>query len=94
MANVWPGSLTSGLPALIYRKLSTAIEHDSLVQALQAQGVPDTYLQVLRRLYAGQSGIVRGSNCVFDITRGVKQGDVLGTMLFNSGLEHAMRNWK
>ena len=40
----------------------------------QAQGVPDTYLQVLRRLYTGQSGIVRGSNCVFDITRGVKQG--------------------
>ena len=49
---------------------------------------------MLRRLYTGQSGIVRGSNCVFDITRGVKQGDVLSPMLFNSGLEHAMRNWK
>ena len=24
----------------------------------------------------------------------MKQGDVLSPMLFNSGLEHAMRNWK
>ena len=76
------------------QKAFDRIEHDSLFQAVQAQGVPDTYLQVLRRLYTGQSGIVHGSNCVFDITRGVKQGDVLSPMLFNSGLEHAMRNWK
>jgi hypothetical protein len=80
--------------SLDLQKAFDRIEHDSLFQALQAQGVPDTYLQVLRRLYAGQSGIVRGSNCVFDITRGVKQGDVLSPMLFNSGLEPAMRNWK
>ena len=80
--------------SLDLQKAFDRIEHDSLFQALQAQGVPDTYLQVLRRLYTGQSGIVRGSNCVFDITRGVKQGDVLSPMLFNSGLEHAMRNWK
>ena len=80
--------------SLDLQKAFDRIEHDFLFQALQTQGVPDTYLQVLRRLYTGQSGIVHGSNCVFDITRGVKQGDVLSPMLFNSGLEHAMRNWK
>eukprot|EP00438_Fugacium_kawagutii_P018256 Skav220448 [mRNA] locus=scaffold254:156771:157196:+ [translate_table: standard] len=77
-----------------FQKAFDRIEPESLFQALQAQGVPDTYLRVLRRLYADQSGTIRGSNLVFDITRGVKQGDVLSPMLFNSGLEHAMRKWK
>ena len=71
------------------------IEHDSLFQALQAQGVPDTYLQVLRRrLHANQSGNVGGCRFVFKITHGVKQGDVLSPMLFNCGMEQAMRNCK
>jgi len=37
--------------SLDLQKAFDRIEHDSLFQALQAQGVPDTYLQVLRRLY-------------------------------------------
>ena len=35
-----------------------------------------------------------GQNGQFDITRGVKQGDVLSPMLFNAGLEIAIRRWK
>ena len=30
----------------------------------------------------------------FPIQRGVKQGDVISPLLFNAGLEHAMRKWK
>ena len=80
--------------SLDLQKAFDRIENDSLFPALQALGVPDTYLQVLRRLYANQSGNDGGNRFVFNIPRGVKQGDVLSPMLFNFGLEHAMRNWK
>ena len=76
--------------SLDLQKTSDRIDHDSLFQ----EEFQTRTFQVLRRLYTGQSGIIRGSNFVFDIARGVKQGDVLSPMLFNSGLEHAMRNWK
>ena len=56
--------------------------------------VPDTYLQVLPWLYADPAGNVGGNRFLCNITRGVKQIDVLNPMLFNSGLEHAMQNWK
>ena len=43
-------------------------------------------------LYHDQVGLVQGGQ--FPIKRGVKQGDVLSPLLFNAGLEHAMRKWK
>ena len=42
---------------------------------------------MLRRLYANQSGNVGGGRFVFNITREVKQRDVLSPTLFNSGLK-------
>ena len=69
------------------------IEHDALFQALLRQGVPPSYLALLTSLYRKQTGSVQGGRS-FSIKRGVKQGDVISPMLFNAGLEHAMRNWK
>ena len=43
-------------------------------------------------LYHDQVGLVQGRQ--FPIKRGVKQGDVLSPLLFNAGLEPAMRKWK
>ena len=40
-----------------------------------------------------QTGSVNGSY-LFQIQRGVKQGDVLSSMLFNAGLESAFRAWR
>ena len=69
------------------------IEFVPLFQSLREQGVGGEYLSVLIAIYTQQPGRVRGSRC-FDIQRGVKQGDILSPLLFNSGLEAALRRWK
>ena len=48
---------------------------------------------MLSVIYAHQNGRIRGSRR-FDIQRGVKQGDVLSPLLFNAGVEAALRKWK
>ena len=48
---------------------------------------------MLSALYEKQKGTVNGSS-FFDILRGMKQGDVLSSMLFNAGLEEAFREWR
>ncbi|CAK0807184.1 unnamed protein product [Prorocentrum cordatum] len=48
---------------------------------------------LLSDTYHNQGGSVNGSG-FFHITRGVKQGDVLSSFLFNSGLEHAVKRFK
>ena len=47
---------------------------------------------LLQLLYQDQTGSVHGS-MIFDIVRGVKQGDVLSTILFNCVLDVAFENW-
>lgn len=46
------------------QKTSDRIEHDSLLETLPTQGVPNTCPQVLRQLFVGEFGLVRGSNVV------------------------------
>ena len=41
----------------------------------------------------GQHGSVNGSR-KFQILRGVKQGHILSPLLFNAGLEEAVRSWR
>ena len=69
------------------------VAHIQLFQALREQHVPRSYIVLLRAIYFSQSGAVHGSK-VFDIQRGVKQGDILSPMLFNAALECALRKWK
>ena len=72
------------------RKAFDRIEYNALFDALKVQGLP--YLKLMASLYHDQVGLVQGRQ--FPIKRGVKQGDVLSPLLFNAGLEHAMRKWK
>ena len=64
-----------------------------MFQALREQDVPESNIQLLSALYEKQQGCVNGS-FLFAIQRGVKQGDVLSSMLFNAGLESAFRVWR
>ena len=69
------------------------IEWKHLFHALREQGVPDKYRSSLAAMYEGQVGTI-GQLGQFHVKRGVKQGDVLSPMLFNAGLEMAIRRWK
>ena len=69
------------------------IEYEPLLEALRLQGVTDAYISILAVIYLDQRGHVEGSRR-FCIQRGVKQGDVLSPLLFNAGLEAALRKWK
>ena len=94
--NVCSRSLEWNFPvwfaSLDLQKAFDRIEYSSLFGALQSQGVSRPYLKLLAALYCNQTGDVTGNT--FPIQRGVKQGDVISPLLFNAGLEHAMRKWK
>ena len=58
-------------------------------------GIPDHLTCLLRYLYAGQEAIVRtgyGTTYWFQIGKGVCQGCILSTCLFNLYAEYIMRN--
>ena len=69
------------------------IEHRSLFEALRDQGLQDPYLALLLDMYGGQTGSANGSRS-FSIDRGVRQGDVLSSLLFNAALELVFGRWK
>ena len=73
-----------------FEKAFDSIEHDSIWAALAKQGVTDGYIELLQRLYAGQTGRVSVDSMLsrsFVLGRGTKQGDPLSTLLFNAVLE-------
>jgi hypothetical protein len=79
-----------------FKKAFDCVEHECLWNALERQGVPDCYIQLLSNLYKGQTGHVRTDRVSkpYDIMRGTKQGDPLSSILFNALLEDIMREVK
>ena len=58
-------------------------------------GIPDHFTCLLRNLYAGQEAIVRTGHGIrdwFQIRKGVRQGYILSSCLFNFYAEYIMRN--
>ena len=58
-------------------------------------GIPDHFTCLLRNLYAGQEATVRtghGTTDWFQIGKGVRQGCILLSCLFNSYAEYMIRN--
>ena len=74
--------------SLDWREAFDRIEYNAVFDALKVQGVPYAYLKLIASLYHGQVGLVQGRQFP------IKQRDVLSPLLFNAGLEHAMRKWK
>eukprot|EP00973_Karenia_brevis_P003774 520789-Karenia_brevis.AAC.1 len=84
--DVWIGSLD-------LRKAFDRVEYSALFEALTQQGISSSYIHLLRALYSNQTGKCQESSS-FPILRGVKQGDILSSLLFNAALEMAFGRWK
>ena len=71
------------------------MDHNKLWKILKEMGIPDHLTFFLRNLYAGQEATVRtghGTTAQFQIGKGVRQGYILSSCLFNLYAEYIMRN--
>ena len=78
-----------------YTKPFDCEDHNKLWKILKEMGIPDHLTCLLRNLYAGQEATVRtrhGTTDCFQIGKGVCQGCVLSSCLFNLHAEYIMQN--
>ena len=71
------------------------MDHRKLWKILKEMGIPDHLTCFLRNLYAGQEATVRtghGTTDWFQIGKGVCQGCILSSYLFNLHAEYIMTN--
>jgi len=71
------------------------MNHNKLLKIPQEMGISDHLTCLLRNLYAGQEATVRtghGTRDWFQIGKGVHQGCILSSCLFNLYAEYIMRN--
>ena len=77
-----------------YRYAFDCVNHNKLWK-IQEMGIPDHLTCLLRSLYVGQEATVRtrhGTMDWFKIGKGVQQGCILSSCLFNLYGEYIMRN--
>ena len=89
-----------------YAKAFDCVDHNKLWKILKEMWIPDCLTCLLRNLYAGQEATVRtghgkkkkkkrtghGTTDWFQIGKGVCQGCILSSCLFNLYAEYIMRN--
>ena len=78
-----------------YAKALECMDHNKLRKILKEMGIPDHLTCPLRNLYAGQEARVRTGHATtdcFQIGKGVCQGCILSSCLFNFYAEYIMRN--
>ena len=71
------------------------MDHHKLWKILEEMGIPDHLTCLLRNLYAGQGATFRtghGATDWFQIQKGVCQGGILSSYLFNLHAEYIMRD--
>ena len=71
------------------------MDHSKLWKILKEMGIPDHLTSLLRNLYAGQEATVRTGHGItdwFQIGKGIHQGCILSSCLFNLYVEYIMRN--
>ena len=81
--------------ALLLIPMPLTVDHNKLWKILKETGIPDHLTYLLRNLYAGQEATVRtghGTTDWFQIGKGVHQGCILLSCLFNLYAEYIMRN--
>ena len=82
---------TSTSAFIDYTKAFDCVDHNKLWKILEEKGVPDHLTCLLKNLYAGQEATVRtghGTMDWFQIGKGVCQGCILSSCLFNLYAEY------
>lgn len=76
-----------------YSKAFDSISHNSIWQALAAQGLNKGYIDLIKEMYKNSTSriMLEHPGPVFKIERGVKQGDPLSLKLFIAVLEQIFR---
>ena len=78
-----------------YAKDIDCVDHNKLWKILKVMGIPDHLTCLLRNLYAVQEATVRTGNRTtdwFQIGKGVREGYILSSRLFNLYAEYIMSN--
>ena len=78
-----------------YAKAFDCVDHNKLWEILKEMGIPDHLTCLLRNLYEVQKVTVRtghGTTDWFQIGKGVRQGCILSSCLFNFIAAYIMRN--
>ena len=80
-----------------YAKAFDCVDHNKLWKIQKEMGIPDHLTCLLRNLCAGQEATVRTGHGTtvpnrFQIGKGVRQGCILSSCLFNLYAEYIMRN--
>ena len=87
-------SRKSSISALLTMPKPLTVDYNKLWKILKEMRIPDHLTCLLRNLYAGQEATVRtgyGTDW-FQIGKGVPQGCILSSCLFNLYVEYIMRN--
>ena len=78
-----------------YAKAFDYVDHNKVWKILKEMRIPDHLTWLLRNLYEGQEATVRtgcGTMDWFQMGKGVRQGCILSTCLFNLHAEYIMQN--
>ena len=84
-------SRKTSISALSTMPKPLTMDHNKLWKIVQETGIPDHLTCLLRNLYAGQEATVRtghGTTDWFHIGKGIHQGCILSTCLFNLMQNH------
>ena len=74
-----------------YAKAFDSVDHNKLWKIVKEMGIPDRLICLLRNLQAGQEATVRTGHRTtywFQIRKGVRQGLILSSCLFNLHAEY------
>ena len=94
LCSEWRSELRLGL--IDFEKAFDTVEHDVLWEVLKEQGLHLDYIDIMKRLYDGQTAYVQAGAASrrFPLLRGVKQGDPVSALLFIAVMEQCFRSLK
>ena len=79
-----------------YSKAFDCVNHDKLWKCLKQMGIPEQFQELIRSLYANEEATVRtafGNTNWFEIAKGIRQGCILSSALFNLYAETTMTRY-